>query len=312
MNLQQPPPKRRNGLQAACEPCRKAKIRCDRAIPTCTRCVKRKTPSACVFLAAPVSKQYSGSDSVIPKSPEPYTGQGDGAAIKSASRRASTAGYLGSTSFSATLQQGHLTEEPDFIPDSSYSSSADNDYTDPKTQALGLKVLSGFPDKETSFRLLEWYSTSHCQVGFHKPSTRSSLQLFWSTFGSELCEPRKIPNLERIGSLINRNGKVLLERPDDAIEWVAAFSGPKTRWETLGILFVAFCYTCISVPENELDLLHGGSKVERKTLVEELTQCVEACIELSRHSLNNLTCTLLYRHMLLKSVLEGDTGASIL
>ncbi|KAH8656163.1 hypothetical protein BGZ60DRAFT_385064 [Tricladium varicosporioides] len=49
-------PRRRNGKQQACEPCRKAKMACDHSLPTCERCKRRKAITKCVYLAAPMTR----------------------------------------------------------------------------------------------------------------------------------------------------------------------------------------------------------------------------------------------------------------
>ncbi|KAH8592975.1 hypothetical protein B0O99DRAFT_689190 [Bisporella sp. PMI_857] len=54
-------PRRRNGKEQACEPCRKAKIACDHNTPVCGRCRRRKS-SNCVYLDAPMTKKR---DSIV-------------------------------------------------------------------------------------------------------------------------------------------------------------------------------------------------------------------------------------------------------
>jgi hypothetical protein len=68
-------PRRRNGKQQACEPCRKAKIACDHVLPVCERCRRRKVVEKCVYLKAVcfvvwILRAYS--------SPKNFSGFGDG------------------------------------------------------------------------------------------------------------------------------------------------------------------------------------------------------------------------------------------
>ncbi|KAG9238861.1 hypothetical protein BJ875DRAFT_285697 [Amylocarpus encephaloides] len=49
-------PRRRNGKQQACEPCRKAKIACDHSLPICDRCKRRKFGAQCIYLSAPMTR----------------------------------------------------------------------------------------------------------------------------------------------------------------------------------------------------------------------------------------------------------------
>ncbi|EED16901.1 conserved hypothetical protein [Talaromyces stipitatus ATCC 10500] len=48
--------KRRNGQLSSCEPCRKAKLRCDHATPICGRCTQRGQQSTCIYHPAPMTQ----------------------------------------------------------------------------------------------------------------------------------------------------------------------------------------------------------------------------------------------------------------
>ncbi|KAE8550986.1 hypothetical protein TMatcc_009059 [Talaromyces marneffei ATCC 18224] len=48
--------KRRNGQLSSCEPCRKAKLRCDHATPICGRCIQRGQESTCIYHPAPMTQ----------------------------------------------------------------------------------------------------------------------------------------------------------------------------------------------------------------------------------------------------------------
>ncbi|KAF4635056.1 hypothetical protein G7Y89_g3055 [Cudoniella acicularis] len=64
-------PRRRNGKQQACEPCRKAKMACDHGLPICERCKRRNAVAKCVYLAAPMTRpslQENGSSGKEPHS----------------------------------------------------------------------------------------------------------------------------------------------------------------------------------------------------------------------------------------------------
>lgn len=223
---------------------------------------------------------------------------------------ADSPGFLGSTSFVATIQAGPDTEDLPGINKSIGDDMTPAGDVDRKSLDLGLKVLTRIPTRELCIAFLEYYLVTYAQKGFPKPCIKISMQQFWATFGSRFREPRKVTDLEMTAMQISRNGSRPVERPDDATEWVAAFSGANTRWETLGILFVGFAVACIAIPEPELRMLCGGPDVNRPKLIAEMKECAEACIELSRHSLNNVVCNLLYKHTMLETVIAGDTGRS--
>ena len=123
-------PRRRNGKQQACEPCRKAKIACDHTTPTCERCRKRKVSSKCVYLDAPMTgmkKRESTAD--IPRAatdsssghkrdppsfslPTPTSGPSSSPILSDPARTPTgsetfikSGGFFGPTNFSAIFQE---------------------------------------------------------------------------------------------------------------------------------------------------------------------------------------------------------------
>ncbi|KAF7713758.1 Fungal Zn(2)-Cys(6) binuclear cluster domain-containing protein [Penicillium ucsense] len=48
--------RRRNGKPASCEPCRHDKVRCDHALPVCSRCQARGISSRCLYHPAPMTR----------------------------------------------------------------------------------------------------------------------------------------------------------------------------------------------------------------------------------------------------------------
>ena len=64
-------PRRRNGKEQACEPCRKAKIACDHTLPVCTRCKRRKITDKCVYMSAPMTKITDATTGINRRQSEP-------------------------------------------------------------------------------------------------------------------------------------------------------------------------------------------------------------------------------------------------
>ena len=174
---------------------------------------------------------------------------------------------------------------------------------------MGVQVLMQLPGEEACQNLMDWYLDSMLVVGAHKLSLRMTLKALWSTYGHLLWGPRTVADLEIIAREILRNGSVPLKQIEDPMEWIESFSGANTRWEVIGLLFVAFGYALLSLPESHLALILGR-KGDRNTLVAEMKICIETCIELCRNSLNNVVCNLLYWNVLLETVLSGDSSKS--
>ena len=265
-------PRRRNGNIAACEPCRKSKAKCDRTHPICSRCRKRRTPADCVYLDAPMTQMKSSSRPVpTPLSPPPTQ-------LSSPAFRvgicllepadvplpiSDTHGFLGSTSFSATIRHGHLVEE-DFeglkLKDS-FGEGYQNHSIDSKYFQLGLKVLQQLPSEKACHILLDYYySSKSAEVGFQsKRGMKHCLSALWSTFGENLRSPKC--DLKCVAHVIFCNSSQPVKLDDEAGVWLEPFSGINTRWETLGTLFVTFAYALLSVSDKDV-VAYFGRKAE--------------------------------------------------
>ncbi|CZR70092.1 uncharacterized protein PAC_19993 [Phialocephala subalpina] len=305
------PSRRRNGQQAACEPCRRAKLRCDHAPPVCSRCRKRRTPTQCVILAAPMTKSKRTAEAAS-KLPSHTLVQVSSPASCVEIRRigshhesklsSESSGFLGPTSFSATVQHDSLAEEPKVVSDSNPEK--------PVQLRLGVQVLMQLPGEEACQSLLEWYLDNVVVVGAHKLSRRLTLKALWLSYGHLLRGQRNKVDLEIVVKELLRNESIPLKQIDDPMEWIASFSGANTRWEVIGLLFSAFAYALLSWPEKHLPLTFGEKGGDRNALVAEMKSCIDACIELCRDSLNSLVCNLLYWNVLLETVLSGDSSLS--
>jgi hypothetical protein len=203
----------------------------------------------------------------------------------------------------STIDGEDLVEEVENLCESSLCS--------PARLKLGFKVLREMPDIFTCHTLVDCYMANAGVVGFHKPSIKHILNAFCVDFGPVLEEPTP-ENLERVAIDIMKNGQVSLSMPDDACGWVRSFSGRQTRWESLGILYVAFAYGLLSLPEATIIPFDQGlPKRDRKELLQVFKECIEACIELSRLSLNPVVCFLLYKNLVLETVIKGDSSVYV-
>jgi hypothetical protein len=80
----------------------------------------------------------------------------------------------------------------------------------------------------------------------------------------------------------------------------------------LGILYVAFAYGLLSLPAATIiPFDQGVPKRDRKELLQVFKECIEACIELSRLSLNPVVCFLLHKNLVLETVIKGDSSVYV-
>jgi hypothetical protein len=214
-----------------------------------------------------------------------------------------TPGYLGSTSYNATLQHSELSPSDDDID--GYISKAD-----PYEVSLGVDILRHLPDEKTCHMLLDNYlSNTMGLTGLPKSSAKHILGSIFTTFGASLKLPHIDYKLEDISRQIIETGQAYCPDPDDATEWVASMSGSHIRWEIIGLVYIAFAYAIIALSASEYALIDERlARKDPKICVREMEISIEKCMELSRHSLQPMFCNLLYKNLLLETVLEGDSS----
>ncbi|TVY65546.1 hypothetical protein LSUE1_G009661, partial [Lachnellula suecica] len=318
--------KRRNGLQPACENCRKAKVRCDTTSSetACTRCRMRKKPFICVFLDAPMTrtKPDASLEKATLATPSQPQSESNSPGLLSNTPRSGhtistvsdvpttkfsyTPGYLGSTSYIATLHHSEL-------PPSEDSIEKDISKPDPRHVSLGVDILRLLPDEKTCDILLDYYLTNTPGLtGLPRIATKHILSSIFIAFGSALNFPHIDNDLEKISIQIIETGQSYYRDPDDAKEWIASLSGSSIRWEILGLLYITFAYGIIALSASEYAVIDERlARKNQKVCVREMKTCIEKCIELSRHSLQPMFCNLLYKNLLLETVLEGDSSLSV-
>lgn len=310
-------PKRRNGKQQACEPCRKSKIACDHTLPVCDRCNRKKVSAKCVYLAAPMTRPSKDSglsrntDSYISPTPtsifSPSTNEST-PPIDTERKRSVTdsgpfkksAGFFGPTNFSAVFLENRMDFESD-LPLSSQETDpsgpsqdslqsqtflmlAGNDVRGSPRVALGAKVIRQLPDQRTFNFLLDRYRAKIHECVLHKPSVIECAASIWTIYGKYLKEPRRQDDMEHISATLCKNGERPLEEVDDYAKWVASFSGTNMRWETLGGIFCALGHAILSFPERDPFFCRKqDQKSNRKMWASELKGCVQACVTLSNY-----------------------------
>ncbi|KAE9370015.1 hypothetical protein N431DRAFT_344468 [Stipitochalara longipes BDJ] len=265
-----------------------------------------------------MTKQYRefsnarGTSLPTPKSPSRpkngTTGLSPSSAIGSlsvgVSRKATgPSGFLGQTSFSATIHG---------CDDESCDECEDVDPTfemDPAEVAMGMNVLRVLPGHGDCQTVLKKYLAGPGEVGFLKPTIQILLDSLFDTYGSYLKQQREDYQLEKVSEAITRKSIECLVLPDSAPGWMEAFSGTNTRWESMGIILVAIANGILAVPDRDFTFLGlASSFTEKKKAVLAIKEGVELCLELCRHNLNTLVCHLLYKNLLLETVLHGDSS----
>ncbi|KAL3424538.1 cytochrome P450 [Phlyctema vagabunda] len=331
-------PRRRNGREQACEPCRKSKMRCDHSLPICLNCQRRKLVEKCIYLPAPetrphVRRSMSAALSTTAGYPrtlseeavnhtEPFMSEvsseednpeGNTSILKPSS------GFYGPTSFSAVFLDNEndlgsnvtspTREEEPVLSPTDYMREANSSHL-----CLGVKVLSKIPDQSTCQKIFEFYSSVSYQgmdKGFHRQTLAFCMASLWSTFGMILRQPRSSRNLREMAKLLNKNTKSVLKDTACGDAWLASLSGRKLRWEMLGLLFATLGNTLLTILDTDgFWGSQSGQRGQRCPFALEMKERADECIQLSNQmdNINVLMVSLLFKRSILESQCTGDTS----
>ncbi|KAI9645623.1 hypothetical protein NHQ30_006365 [Ciborinia camelliae] len=336
-------PRRRNGKQQACEPCRKAKIACDHSFPVCERCKRRKASANCIYLAAPMTRRPppansntgTGHEHIALPTPNPTP-----SSISTHQRLISTdirppsepgriqsGGFFGPTNFSAVFEENRdnigndiqISNDSSGLP--SYDSLQAHNFLmlpgntfggSPRIQ-FGIKILQQLPDQRTCDHLLKWYfeKKGHCNPYIPRQASVHIAHSLWSTWGKELSEPRHPEDIERISTHLCKNSEHPLQEVDDYEPWLECITGANMRWESVGLIFAALCQSVLSLSERDAFFTtQNGQRKDRKYFAMELKDCIQACITLSNYMdyINIVMVGLLTMNLIISTVLMGDTS----
>ncbi|TGO28088.1 hypothetical protein BPAE_0032g00310 [Botrytis paeoniae] len=299
-------PRRRKRKDQACEPCRKAKTRCDHTTPICLRCQRKGTAANCIYVPShpPSHGPFSEHSISNPSHPvrditnnslvSPQTSGSIDSRIDHAAASRKVFGFYGPTSFSAPfLDNEHgLVSDVDDEGESAFSSGS---ITTPPTLSivtngqqsteisLGMRILSQLPDQATCESLMENYTLKSIEYAFHKPTILHCMKSLWSTFGQSLRHPRKPERLKEVVYLLSKNTSTEFPEADDGDAWLSSMSGINFRWEILGILFCVLGHRAAGMRDKEQETFfetQSGRRKERLVFTEEMYECAEGCVQI--------------------------------
>lgn len=326
-------PRRRNGKEQACEPCRKAKMRCDHTLPICHNCRRRNITEKCIYVEAPQTRpktqtQRSGSR-VLPQpqfnafaQPTSFEQTSEGISQSyqepdledDPSRFRISSGFYGPTSFSAVYENvlgPNINSPQDQSP---YPVSPENDRTEEQLStrvSLGIKILNQLPNQATCDRIMDIYVRKGLEWGFHKPTIIHCMTSLWTHFGQALRQPRKSKDLREIAQMLSRNTLTVLREAEDPDIWLASLSGRNLRWEMIGIIFCILGKVMLVLPEDDpFWASQSGRRMQRRDFTLEMKECADECIKLSDQmdNINMLLVILLHKRNILESQCTGDTS----
>lgn len=307
-------PRRRNGRQQACEPCRLRKVACDHRLPTCSRCKRGGISEKCVYVP---QRRSNPKPSSITQYGSPRRGCPSPSASpvpRPRARPECNVGYLGPTSFEAVFEETRVNlpsmQVPTPLPEEDTSVDVDPSRTPDQTSLdIAISILQTIPEKEQSIRLFG-SDTSVCD-GWCRLATVRILTSLWTSFGPYLEGERDKASLDRMSKKLFSNNTVFWqENHSDPDEWLHCFSGPNMRWEALGLIFAYWAMGVISPPNTASKEDRQLNKDERRKLMLKYKNSASRCAELCRCDSNGNTVLLylLYKNTVLESLVSGDAS----
>lgn len=226
--------------------------------------------------------------------------------------------FFGPTSFTSVFWENQNQLKPALPPGHTLQETSEQIQ---KSAAEETEALLNFPIK-TSRRLLSRIPTEDtCKKLLQRAFDRSEVWLdfgieytqdkLWSTY-RHFLDVRSDNYLESLARVLHENAKKPLLESDDSKEWFDSYSGTNLRWESLGLLFCGWLFGTLHPLSTDDLLLLGMSEPKKQLrllqyeLLMSLKDCVNLCGETD--TVNSLVVHLLYRRLILTSIINGDTS----
>ncbi|KAI1645799.1 uncharacterized protein F4817DRAFT_162437 [Daldinia loculata] len=303
--------RRRNGSQASCERCRKAKIRCDHQKPVCAPCRRRGLESQCWYHPAPLTKRRGQQKSTPPMSTQ----------LNNIERNE----IISNISASHGIIENESPEEspkfhtwPFILNDTSNTTSRSLLYEslDKKTYEEYLTFTKEIIVQLKFLPLIE--KLFHEYLPFRLVSLVPRpiiLQLVASIRSSPITKGYIGEDATQCDDDLSRLAKAILcipsseisMKPDlDLEQFCELFSGENLCLETLGLLYTtaARCYLC------------GIGRDEKKhaEFIHEMIRCSNLSLRIARElstQTNDIINWLAYENLQLMMLVEGDASLSV-
>ncbi|KAL6899963.1 hypothetical protein GGI43DRAFT_405931 [Trichoderma evansii] len=320
---------RRNGKTQACEPCRRRKVACDHSYPVCLRCSRRRNGASLCYYLPPdqdtLSSEHLHSGQLAHKTsrstdpllqPIGHAGPEDKFWSSPAARE--PLGFFGPTSFSAAYLETETSlavcNPPVTSEQVSSSEATLSDEMSPPSLAeiqemtnrdqtathLTIRVLQAIPRLENAARARSPVHVNPNDEWMMMIGERLIVST-WEAFGSHLRDRTNLSKLRELGGTICINTRrILKEDHEDPLVWLESFSGPRLRWEAVGMMFL---YTALRE-------LHASAGADSRLLIGHYTEYCSSCLTLANMggSSGSLMLFLLYKRSVLHACMHGDTS----
>ncbi|CDM32172.1 Zn(2)-C6 fungal-type DNA-binding domain [Penicillium roqueforti FM164] len=316
--------RRRNGKPASCEPCRRDKVRCDHALPVCTRCRDRGVSMRCYYHPAPLTRAkgrriFPLAEGVPfdrpPSARNPHPTEtslnpdvSNAGQESSSGRIARTqpllSGYFGPTSFVSPL-----TEDVDLGQGLGLEIESAQRVLPPywvhKISEV-LLTLNDFPAVEALIR--DYYALSQSAI-IAAPFVLNSLGPVKSMCKENIADRNLTDFTSSLTVSIIQNTSEIFEVPSatQGRDFHTLFTGPAIRLEIIGLLCaLAGRARYLGLASDRFD----GGRTSRSQYAHKMLAASEAALHICKilTPLNDLTVWLVHEILLLSDIVHGDSS----
>ncbi|KAE8355181.1 hypothetical protein BDV28DRAFT_55721 [Aspergillus coremiiformis] len=318
------PAVRRNGTLQSCEPCRKAKLRCDHARPVCGRCITKMITTRCFYHPAPMTKGIA-SNQTSPIRPsrglvnaQPRSNASSPTLAVESTRLGANLeptpelpGYLGATSYSAVLTE-HRSDLP-FEMDSNMVTDTSVKSLDPDRLRAGIELLKLLYDFPIYDVLIRKFYTRKGIIVVPITIVEAIIESIRNTFdGLDIGSDIDAQFQALVYQISQNTSRPLSPHGSMTVhEYYASFTGKNLRWEALGVVLSGSGISLMSTSDNDPDLVQAAPSSEarerlRAQIVEASSICLGFCDQAS--SINELLGFAQYNDVMLKTQHYGDSS----
>lgn len=299
--------------QAACDPCRKAKLACGHEQPVCARCVLRHKKSICVYRASPFKRTrlQTPLSSPAPEAPHNCREPHQPPELQSPStstpghNRYPNPGFLGLSSHVAIYN--HILSEDNASHDAmavAPPSASLHEHPSARQGALLMKELLSLFDLNDLISLVTYWRATGANLTGAEPFVDLCADLGNYNSLSTFQSPEW--HLEFSAQLLQNTTRPLNFSAQTTVStYSAQFLGSRSRWETLGIFLSAAIQATRDVSFYPSLYNTSSGNRELRRLLTRLNDCaLDIC--LSADCLNDLQLVLQYENFIIHSYVDGD------
>ena len=224
---------------------------------------------------------------------------------------------MGSTSPFAVLLEHKNLMGADIWNENTLSVEIEND--NPNAVRFGMAILVWLPPRSVCEEAMSRYWRIAMSLTSMKTILDTYIFRFLDTFGESVISPHTSEKLATVSRSLCRNTAANgtksfdceMAVPTTTAEWLDSFTGERSRWDVLGIIFLVFGALATVLPETDpfLERLVPDSMKPRDygtSMLEVGDACLLLCDELGPHG-NLLSLLLLYRCVVFQSVAGGKS-----